>query len=311
MIPFVSRIDPLEQDAWIKTLSVAMPDEVILPFSDLTAAQKQLCDVAIVANPDPQDLLALPALKWVHSMWAGVERMMNELSSPPFSIVRLIDPDLAKTMSEAVLAWTLFLHRDMPAYAKQQASQSWLQRPMVRAQDRRIGVLGLGELGKVSAQRLAQNGFSVSGWSRNAKQVDGITCFHGEGGLTSLLDQSDILVCLLPLTMETKGLLNQQALSRLPEGASLINFARGPIIDDEALLVMLDENHIYHAVLDVFEQEPLPVDHSYWHNASVTVLPHISAPTHPVSASDIVASNIRNFRLTGDIPPAVDPVRGY
>jgi|TARA_R110000744_G_scaffold112305_2_gene210627 glyoxylate/hydroxypyruvate reductase A len=311
MIPFVSRIDPLEQDAWIKTLSVAMPDEVILPFSDLTAAQKQLCDVAIVANPDPQDLLALPALKWVHSMWAGVERMMNELSSPPFSIVRLIDPDLAKTMSEAVLAWTLFLHRDMPAYAKQQARQSWLQRPMVRAQDRRIGVLGLGELGKVSAQRLAQNGFSVSGWSRSAKKIDGITCFHGDDGLTALLGQSDILVCLLPLTMETKGLLNQQTLSRLPEGARLINFARGPIIDDDALLVMLDENHIDHAVLDVFMQEPLPVNHLYWQNASVTVLPHISAPTHPVSASDIVASNIKNFRLTGDIPPAVDPVRGY
>ena len=311
MIPFVSRIDPLEQDAWIKTLSVAMPDEVILPFSDLTAAQKQLCDVAIVANPDPQDLLALPALKWVHSMWAGVERMMNELSSPPFSIVRLIDPDLAKTMSEAVLAWTLFLHRDMPAYAKQQARQSWLQRPMVRAQDRRIGVLGLGELGKVSAQRLAQNGFSVSGWSRSAKKIDGITCFHGDDGLTALLGQSDILVCLLPLTMETKGLLNQQTLSRLPEGARLINFARGPIIDDDALLVMLDENHIDHAVLDVFMQEPLPVNHLYWQNASVTVLPHISAPTHPVSASGIVASNIKNFRLTGDIPPAVDPVRGY
>jgi glyoxylate/hydroxypyruvate reductase A len=311
MIPFVSRIDPLEQDAWIKTLSVAMPDEVILPFSDLTAAQKQLCDVAIVANPDPKDLLALPALKWVHSMWAGVERMMNELSSPPFSIVRLIDPDLAKTMSEAVLAWTLFLHRDMPAYAKQQARQSWLQRSMVRAQDRRIGVLGLGELGKVSAQRLAQNGFSVSGWSRSAKKIDGITCFHGDDGLTALLGQSDILVCLLPLTMETKGLLNQQTLSRLPEGARLINFARGSIIDDDALLVMLDENHIDHAVLDVFMQEPLPVNHPYWQNASVTVLPHISAPTHPVSASDIVASNIKNFRLTGDIPPAVDPVRGY
>jgi glyoxylate/hydroxypyruvate reductase A len=111
--------------------------------------------------------------------------------------------------------------------------------------------------------------------------------------------------------METKGLLNQQTLSRLPEGARLINFARGSIIDDDALLVMLDENHIDHAVLDVFMQEPLPVNHLYWQNASVTVLPHISAPTHPVSASDIVASNIKNFRLTGVIPPAVDPVRGY
>jgi glyoxylate/hydroxypyruvate reductase A len=311
MIPFVSRVGQSEQAVWIKQLSAAMPDETILPFSALTLEQRLQCDVAIVANPNPEDLMALPALKWVHSVWAGVERMINELESPTFSIVRLVDANLANTMSEAVLAWTLFLHRDMPAYAKQQADQLWCPRPMVQAQDRRIGVLGLGALGRVSAQRLVNNGFSVAGWSRSEKHIEGIQCFHGKDGLTALLRQSDILVCLLPLTSETRNLLNQQNLSYLPNGASLINFARGAIVDDHALLAQLDQKHLSHAVLDVFMQEPLSTGHAYWSHKSVTVLPHISAPTHPVSASQIVASNIHHYRLTGLTPTVVDPIRGY
>ena len=311
MIPFVSRIDALEQANWVKTLSAMMPDEIIVPFEYVTHEQKQLCELAIVANPNPQDLLALPNLKWVHSLWAGVEGMMNELSSPPFSIVRLTDPELAQTMSEAVLAWTLFLHRDMPIYARQQTQRNWLQQPMVGAQDRRIGVLGLGALGRASSQRLVSNGFPVAGWSRNAKQIEGVRCFHGEDGLASLLSQSDILICLLPLTPETSGLLNAVRLSSLPQGASLINFARGPIIDEKALLMALEQRHVSHAVLDVFMQEPLPEQHMYWLNDYVTVLPHISAPTHPQSASKVVAANIKRYRDTGIIPIHVDAELGY
>lgn len=311
MIPFISRASLAEQCNWIKHLSAAMPNEEIVLFENLTPAQKQHCEMAIVANPDPKDLLSLPELKWVHSVWAGVERMMTELPSPSFSIVRLIDENLAETMSEAVLAWTLYLHRDMPTYARQQRNSLWLQQPMVRAEDRRISVLGLGELGRVSAERLAANGFSVSGWSRHPKCLDGIECFHGESGLTDLLKQTDILVCLLPLTTQTRGLLGHENLSFLPVGASLINFARGPIIDDEVLLRKLAAGDLSHAVLDVFDHEPLPDSHPYWGNDKVTVLPHISAPTHTVSASEIVAKNIMQYRSTGRIPPAVDPLRGY
>ena len=311
MIPFIGRIETPEQETWIRLLSSSMPDESILPLADLTKEQKENCDIAIVANPDPRDLLTLPNLKWVHSLWAGVEGMMNELSLPSFSIVRLIDPDLAQTMSEAVLAWTLYLHRDMPIYAKQQSERTWIQQPMVRAQERRIGVLGLGALGKLSAERLVANGFSVAGWSRSEKNIEGIDCFHGDEGLASLLVQSDILICLLPLTTYTQGLVNHQTLSLLPTGASLINFARGPIIDDNALLEMLDQRLISHAVLDVFMQEPLPENHPYWINDRVTVLPHISAPTHPMSACEIVAKNINHYRLTDEMPTTVDPVQGY
>ena len=311
MIPFISRASLAEQCNWIKHLSAAMPTEEVVLFESLTPEQKQHCEMAIVANPDPKDLLSLPELKWVHSVWAGVERMMSELSSPSFSIVRLIDENLAETMSEAVLAWTLYLHRDMPTYALQQRNGLWLQQPMVRAEDRRISVLGLGELGRVSAERLAANGFTVFGWSRHPKCLDGIECFHGESGLTDLLKQTDILVCLLPLTTQTRGLLGQENLSLLPAGASLINFARGPIIDDEVLIRKLATGDLSHAVLDVFAHEPLPHSHPYWGHDKVTVLPHISAPTNPVSASEIVAKNIREYRSTGRVPLAVDPLRGY
>ncbi|MCB5160839.1 2-hydroxyacid dehydrogenase [Marinomonas algarum] len=311
MIPFVGRVSSEEQDLWIKTLSTAMPNETVVSFSDLSHEQKHQCELAIVANPDPEDLVALPSLKWVHGLWAGVERMVHELPEASFSIVRLVDPNLASTMSEAVLAWTLYLHREMPTYARQQKALSWLPHPMVSAKNRRLGVLGLGALGRASAERLVENGFSVAGWSRTPKHLDGVECFSGEQGLRLMLQQSDILVCLLPLTKQTQGLLNATRLALLPDHASLINFARGAVVDDAALLAELDSGRLKHAVLDVFVTEPLPLNHTFWQHESVTVLPHISAPSNPQSASEIVASNIAHYRETGDIPTSVDLTRGY
>ncbi|GAA0829756.1 glyoxylate/hydroxypyruvate reductase A [Marinomonas arenicola] len=310
MIPFVSRAPQAEQRLWVKALAKALPEEHIMPFAELSEEQKNTCELAIVANPDPSELLALPELKWVHSVWAGVERMVMELDRPRFSIVRLIDPELASTMSEAVLAWSLFLHREMYAYQEQQERKDWRQRPMVRAQDRRISVLGLGELGKTSALRLKENGFEVSGWSRRPKTIQGVSCFHGQEGLYELLRQSDILICLLPLTEQTRGILNQDTLAYLPQNSSIINFARGAIIDEQALLSALDKQ-VSHAVLDVFTQEPLPQNHPYWQHPNISVLPHVSAPTHPASASQIVANNIRRYRERGEMPQIVDVNIGY
>lgn len=311
MIPLVSTLTVEEQQAWLASLSKQMPERSFGLFSELSQTQKSTCEFAIVANPDPNDLADLPKLKWVQSLWAGVERMIAELPEASFKIVRLVDPHLAETMSEAVLAWTLFLHRDMPYYARQQSQATWQPRPMVRACERRVGILGLGELGKASALRLVENGFSVSGWSRQAKQISDVTCLHGEQGMQQLLESSDILVCLLPLTTATHFLLNEQTLSLLPAGASLINFARGAVVDDSALKSKLDQGHLSHAVLDVFQQEPLASDNDYWQRHNVTVLPHISAPTHRVSACQVVAKNLEYYQHTGQIPTAVDMTRGY
>lgn len=310
-IAYVSRADKDERIFWITSLRRVMPAERILDVTELDQAQRSRCEIAIVANPDPEDLKQLPALIWVHSLWAGVERMLQELGSPAFRIVRLVDPKLAETMAEAALAWTFYLHRDMPRYAQQQSRQDWQPLPYVEAAERRVSVLGLGELGSAAACRLRDNGFRVSGWSRTQHDLPGIRCHSGESGLKNLLAETDILLCLLPLTPQTSGLLDSAMLGLLPAGACIINFARGPVINEAALLQALDQAQLSHAVLDVFNQEPLPAGHAFWTHPSVTVLPHISAPTSTGSACRIVAQHIADYRAGRGLPPCVEPERGY
>ena len=225
--------------------------------------------------------------------------------------MRLIDPQLSRTMAEAVLAWTYYLFREMPAYAKFQREHVWQQLAYRRPEQVTIGLLGLGALGAASAARLKEAGFNVIGWSRSAKSLAGVETFHGEEGLNRLLSRSDILVCLLPLTSETKGLLNRDRLSKLPGDASLINFARGPVVVDGDLIEALDSGALKHAVLDVFDIEPLPAGNALWDHPAITVLPHISAPTDRETAAAIVAGNILTYRSTGALPTTVDLERGY
>ena len=168
-----------------------------------------------------------------------------------------------------------------------------------------------GELGLASANKLIENNFNVCGWSRGKKNIKKVKCFTGEFGLKKMLKQTDILVCLIPLTKKTKYLLNYKILSYLKKGASLINFARGAIINAKDLVKHLNSGKIKHAVLDVFEQEPLPKTSILWKHKNVTVLPHISAHTDVDTASDIVSKNIKMYRLKNKIPKSVDMVRGY
>lgn len=322
-IPFLAAAGYRTTTRWVSALQQAMPNERIVAFADLSPEAKSVCTVAIVANPNPEDLQCLPQLQWVHSVWAGVERLIANLhgnlhpnltASPDgrhLPIVRLIDPQLAKTMAEAVLAWTLYLHRDMPTYARQQAQKQWLPRDYIRPERKTVGLLGLGALGAAAAKVLSLAGFNVCAWSRTRKNHPGIACFSGEAELNLMLSKADILVCLLPLTPGTRGLLNAARLAALKPGAALINFARGPILEQSALLAALDSGHLSHAVLDVFDEEPLPSEDAYWQHPNVTVLPHCSAPTDFETASAIVAANILAYRKRGIIPASVDFRLGY
>ncbi|ALU89344.1 D-isomer specific 2-hydroxyacid dehydrogenase NAD-binding protein [Herbaspirillum rubrisubalbicans M1] len=310
-IPFVSQGDAASVAAWLQALRLALPEEELVAFADLDQQQRSQCRLAIVANPDPAQLKLLPQLQWVHSVWAGVERLVADLGQTDLQITRLIDPRLAATMAEAVLAWTLYLHRDMPYYARQQRAHQWQPLDYVLPEQRRVGLLGLGALGEAAAVALRQARFPVLGWSRSARQVAGVQTFSGMAGLAQMLTQSDILVCLLPLTAHTRGLLDAARLALLPPQAQLINFARGPIIDDAALHQALDAGQLRHAVLDVFATEPLPPDAWPWSHPAVTVLPHCSAPTDTTTASAIVAANIRHYRRSGEIVANVDLRRGY
>jgi glyoxylate/hydroxypyruvate reductase A len=307
----VTRLSRDDEAAWVGRLAAVMPDERVVGFQTLDLTERADVDIAIVINPDPADLVQLPALKWIHSLWAGVERLVSELGDTAKPIVRLVDPQLSRTMAEAVLAWTYYLFRDMPAYAAQQREQHWNQLPYRRADQTTVGILGLGTLGTAAAARLQDAGFGVVGWSRSPKQLADIEAYSGPEGLDSVFSKADILVCLLPLTGNTTGMIDAAFLSRLKPGVSLINFARGKVIVAADLLAALDQGHVKHAVLDVFEVEPLPAEDPLWRHPAVTILPHISAPTDVDTAAAIVAANITRYRLTGQLPPTVDMAQGY
>ncbi|WP_299195514.1 glyoxylate/hydroxypyruvate reductase A [uncultured Amphritea sp.] len=311
LIPFVHQLDDYEAEQWCAALAAQLPDCDMRLFSQLSAVEKIQVGVAVVANPAVDDVAQLTQLKWVHSVWAGVEGIMANLSHQPFEIVRLTDPQLAQTMSEAVLAWVMYLHRDMPQYRQQQSVSEWRQLAYTDAADRHIAVLGLGNLGQRSALRLVDNGFRVSGWSRSAKHIESVACYTGEQSLSALLSQADIIVNLLPLTPDTQGLMDRAFFQQVKTRAALINFGRGATVVESALLAALDQGQLSHAVLDVFAQEPLQSQSPLWGHANITLLPHISAPTSVTTASRIVAANIHRYLTQGIMPESVDKARGY
>lgn len=309
-IALVGCKSPDQEDAYRAVLAAAMPEETLVPFRAMSPDRRAAARVAIVANPDPTEVAALPALAWVQSLWAGVEKLVGAFDRP-LPIVRLVDPEMARTMAEAVLAWSHYLQRDMPVYARQQREGVWRQRAYRKPSSLTVGLLGLGALGTASAQMLLAAGFRVVGWSRSPKVEAGIETFHGVDGLPAMLGVCDILVCLVPLTPETRGLIDARRLATLKPGAALINFSRGPIVVTADLIADLDAGHLSHAVLDVFDAEPLPADSALWRHPGVTVLPHISGPTDLESAARTVAANIRAYRATGEVPQGVDAARGY
>lgn len=309
-IALVGCKGPGQEAEYLRILSAAMPEERLIPFRTMDDAARAAARVAVVANPDPAEVAALPGLVWVQSLWAGVEKLVGAFDRP-LPIVRLVDREMARTMAEAVLAWTYYLQRDMPAYARQQRDRVWRPHAYRKPSDTTVGLLGLGALGTAAAERLTGAGFRVVGWSRSPKAVPGLETFHGTDSLPAMLGRCDILVCLVPLTPETRGLVDARRLAALKPGAALINFARGPIVVTEDLIAALETGHLAHAVLDVFGVEPLPADSPLWSHPGVTVLPHISGPTDMDSAAATVAENLRAYRRTGQVPDGVDATRGY
>ncbi|MDO6445759.1 glyoxylate/hydroxypyruvate reductase A [Colwellia sp. 1_MG-2023] len=323
LIPFISQLAFTEQLQWLERLNERLSKSMssqdrsydtpikVVHADSLSTLERSQCEIAIVANPDPSVLTDFPCLVWVQSLWAGVERLLAEIPSPTFKIVRLIDPCLAQTMAEAVVAWSYYLHRDMPLYLTQQRCQHWQQHSVALTNQRTIGVLGLGELGLASVEKLSLNGFNVLGWSRRQKSIDNVVCLSGQDGLEQLFSASDIVVILLPLTERTAGLINRTLFSKMKPSAGLINFARGKIVHHQDLITALNEKQLSHAVLDVFVQEPLPQDDKLWQHPNITILPHISAPTNQVTACQIVCENIQNYLISGKIPRSIDLSKGY
>jgi glyoxylate/hydroxypyruvate reductase A len=310
-IALITDMDAATEQQCLTLLQGLLSDEKIL-LADQISEQKALAiDIAIVSNPDPDIIARFPNLIWIQSLWVGVEKLIEKLSIEKIKVVKLNDPQLTQVMSEAVLAWTLYLQRNMPEYAQQQAQKKWQQLPYKSAQETRVSIMGAGTLGFAAVKILSRHGYPVSCWSRTEKQLKTGKHFTGKDGLQIMLAETDILVNLLPLTPTTKYFINNNLLSQLPKGSKFINFSRGAVVDTNALLDLLAQGHIAHAVLDVFEHEPLAVESEIWQNPKITVLPHISGPTSMHSAVKIVAQNINNYRTNGVIPDSVNNEQGY
>jgi glyoxylate/hydroxypyruvate reductase A len=269
-------------------------------------------DYALVWRPEPGFLASLPNLKLILSLGAGVDHLLGDPQLPRhILIVRLVDPHMTDAMSEYVVLQALRLHRRDLDYRAQQEAGIWRELDQQNAAERRVGILGLGELGQDAAKKLKALGFDVAGWSRSEKNLGGIASYAGAAGLPPLLGRSEILICLLPLTTETEGILNANTLALLPKGAALVNAARGAHLVEEDLLAALASGQISAAVLDVFRQEPLPAGHPFWRHPRVIITPHVAAFTNPVTAAPIILDNIRRFEDGRPLLNQVDLARGY
>ncbi len=313
-IVFLTDMSAEREARWRDVLAHALPEEEIVagPAVGADGRDPAVFDVAIAANPPAAALARFPALRFVQSLWAGVEQLVHNPALPPDApLARLVDPNLAQAMAEAVAAHVLSLHRDHGHYARAQAAGRWAPEPVVLARDRTVAFLGTGELARACMRQLAGFAFARLGWSRRRRDVDGVETFTGDDGLRAMLARTDILVNLLPLTTATRGLIDARLLGALKRGAALVNVARGGHVVDADLLAALNAGQLRDAVLDVFHEEPPPADHPFWRHPRVHVFPHVAAPTDPESAAAIAARNIRAFRTGGAITGLVDRSRGY
>ena len=269
-------------------------------------------DYALVWRPPPGLLASLPNLKLILSLGAGIDHVLGDPLLPRHvPIVRLVDPHLIAAMSEYVVLQVMRLHRQDFDYRAQQQGGVWRERPQKNAGERPVGILGLGAIGHDAAKKLAALGFPVSGWTRRPQQIAGFPTYAGIAGLPRLLAESEILICLLPLTGETEGILNARTFELLPEGAGLVNAGRGAHLVEEDLIPALDRGQLSAAALDVFRDEPLPPGHPFWRHPRILITPHIAGVTNPLTAAPIILDNIRRCAEGRALLHRVDPAQGY
>jgi len=271
---------------------------------------------AAVWKPRPGELAAFPNLRIIFNLGAGVDALMADRSLPEVPLVRVAVTDLTARMTEYVVLHVLMHHRQEPYLRQSQREKRWAPKLQWAAGAISVGVMGLGALGADAADALKRLGFRVAGWSRSPRAIDGIDCFHGAQQFDAFLRRTDILVCLLPLTPETRHVLNRALFEKLnrksPLGAPvLINAGRGGLQNEADILQCLDDGTLGGASLDVYATEPLPVDSPFWIHPKVVLTPHNAADTDADEISKYVARQIARFEAGGALENVVDRNRGY
>ena len=295
---------------WREEFGKALPD---LEFRQWPATGRvEDIEFALVWKPEPGFLRTLPRLKVIFSLGAGVDHIFEDPHLPEgVPIVRLVDGELTRQMVEYAVLHTLRFHRQAPEYEAQQRAKRWRELPQKMTNERRVGVMGVGEIGGAVARKLAGFGFDAAGWARTERKIEGVRVYAGQAQLTPFLGRSDIVVCVLPLTPDTTGILNARAFAAMPRGGHVIGIGRGRQLVEADLLAALDSGHLAGAALDVFREEPLPAASPLWAHPKVTVTPHVAAITDPRSALAQVVENIRRVRRGLAPVNVVDPRRGY
>ena len=297
---------------WSGPLSEYMPHARLLGQDEAAAAASRI-DYLITFRPRTGLMASLSSLKAVFCLGAGVDGILADPDFPrDLPLMRFVDRSLSRELAQYVVMHVLMFHRGQRYFDAAQALNKWRQRPLLRrTEDTRIGILGMGEIGTMCAERLRDLDFAVTGWSRSRKSVPGVDSFAGAGELAPFLARSDILICLLPLTSATHGILNTKTFALLPKGAFVINAARGGHLVEADLVEAIDRGHLAGATLDVFQHEPLPTDSVLWNHPKITVTPHIAAITDPRAAAKAISEGIDAIERGEPAPHRVDIGQGY
>jgi glyoxylate/hydroxypyruvate reductase A len=309
----MSTVVLLSKDAGLLPLLQAAfaehaPEVRAVLLDDPAAGEAQ---VAACWYPLAGSLGRLPALRLVHSVAAGVDHLGTDTSGPQVPMCRVVDPDHRRGMTEYVRWTVLNYHRDFDRVAAQQRHSQWLRHPQRPAGDFKVGVMGLGSLGAAIAADLAGAGYAVRGWARNPRDMAAVACYHGEAQFDAFLDGLDLLINLLPLTPATRGVLCARTFDRLALGAAIVNGGRGQHLVIADLQQALASGQLRGAVLDVFEQEPLPADHPLWQLPGVVITPHMASAASHACIARQVAENTRRLLAGEALLNVVDPTTGY
>ncbi|MBS0274097.1 MAG: glyoxylate/hydroxypyruvate reductase A [Proteobacteria bacterium] len=297
---------------WTAPLAEMAPDlNVVVQGRD--EYDPKAIDYALGFRPETGLLASLPNLKAVFSLGAGVDGFLVDPNYPKrIPLVRFVDHQLSREMAQYCVMHALIHHRQQRLFDTFQKEKKWRQSvPPRRTDDTRIGVLGIGEIGTIVAKRLRDHDFKMAGWSRTRKQIPGVESFAGHEELQKFLNRSDILICLLPLTADTRHILNAKAFSQLPKDAFVINVARGGHLKEDDLIAAIDSGHLSGATLDVFETEPLPDSSPLWSHHKITVTPHVAAISDPRVMAKNAVDGIARHKVGKPLDNVVDFARGY